>query len=335
MASRIIPPFAGPLTPTAIEAWLGLCEDGFAIYASTKTDKSPDLDVATKIRLTGTNMQEPSMAAWWSVGRSEFLKLTSWESFEKMIRSWFLPKGFKLMALRAFFVCSQGLRPFLEYVADLAEARNAAGHTAITSSVYKFQLLFHAHNMLVLRIMAIPDFDIDTITFDNLVALMAMQWDSLVAEGSARPSQAIASAQGRSAPAVAARAPLSDAEKEQLTAAGACWRCRKTPKDPKWTPHIGRTCPGDEAQGILPGRDYIPPPAAPIKREVVGMALLALQGGEDQPDQTSLHPPYPDDDTSEDEQPVRRVAGGALTVGDSAPRARLAIPAYDNWSDQE
>ena len=152
MALQIIPLFVGPLTPTAIEAWLGLCKDGFAIYALTKTDKSPALDTTTKIHLTGTNMQEPLMAAWWSTGRSEFLKLTSWESFEKMIRSRFLPKGFKLMALRAFFVCSQGLRPFLEYVADLAEARNAAGHTAITPSVYKFQLLFHAHNMLVLRI---------------------------------------------------------------------------------------------------------------------------------------------------------------------------------------
>jgi hypothetical protein len=63
MASKIVSAFTGPLTPTAIEAWLGQCDDAFAIYAETKSEKSPDLATSTKIRLAGTQMQEPSMAA--------------------------------------------------------------------------------------------------------------------------------------------------------------------------------------------------------------------------------------------------------------------------------
>ncbi|KAF8512460.1 hypothetical protein BU17DRAFT_8625, partial [Hysterangium stoloniferum] len=145
MASKIITPFAGPLTPTAIEAWLGHCEDGFAIYASTKTDKAPDLSIETKIRLAGSNMQELTMAAWWNAGHVDFLKLTSWESFEKQIRSRFMPKGYKMVALRTFFLCAQNQQPFLEYAATLADARNALGPTIITSNIYKYQLLFHSH----------------------------------------------------------------------------------------------------------------------------------------------------------------------------------------------
>jgi hypothetical protein len=241
MASKIVSPFPGPLTPTAIESWLGQCEDAFAIYAATKSEKSPDLEDATQIHLAGTQMQETSMAAWWSSGRAEFLKLT-WDQFEKQIRTRFMPKGYKMIALRAFFRCAQGSLPFLDYAAALADARNAVGQTAISASVYKYQLLFHAHNMLVLRIMAIPDFDIDSINFDNLVALLSMQWDSLIAEGAARPGRpapyALSSQSAVHAPSSYSpqtqtnhRTPLTDAEKERLTQAGGCWRCRKIPKD--------------------------------------------------------------------------------------------------------
>ena len=31
MASKIVPAFTSPLTPAAIEAWLGTCEDGFKV----------------------------------------------------------------------------------------------------------------------------------------------------------------------------------------------------------------------------------------------------------------------------------------------------------------
>ncbi|KAF8511632.1 hypothetical protein BU17DRAFT_69582 [Hysterangium stoloniferum] len=175
MASKIITAFTGPLTATAIEAWLGQCEDGFAIYTSTKTDKAPDLSIETKIRLAGANMQEPTMAGWWNAGHMDFLKLTSWETFEKQIRSRFMPKGYKMVALRTFFLCAQNRHSFLDYAAALADARNALGPTIVN-------LLFHSHPMLLLHIMSIPDFDLETISFDNLVALMSMQWESLIME---------------------------------------------------------------------------------------------------------------------------------------------------------
>ncbi|KAF8957568.1 cytochrome P450 [Flammula alnicola] len=302
MASKIVSAFTGPLTPTAIEAWLGQCEDGFAIYAATKADKSPNLDLQTKIRLAGSQLQEPSTAAWWSSGRAEFLKLATWDMFEKQLRSRFMPKGYKLIALRTFFRCAQGPLPFLDFATALAEARNAVGQTVITASIYKYQLLFHSHNMLLLRIMAIPDFDIDTINFDNLVALLSMQWDSLIAEGSARPGrsslhvpspQTSVASPSTFGPSTHHCTPLTDAEKERLTHAGGCWRCRKVPKDTSWIPHVGRTCPGDAAQGILPGRDYVPSDTT-IKKEFVGMVLnTADLSGEDQPDTYG----YYDDDS--------------------------------------
>lgn len=162
MASKIVSAFDGPLTPTALDAWLGQCEDGFAIYASTKSEKTPDLDVQTKIRLVGTQLHEPSMAAWWNANRKEFLKLATWDLLEKQIRNRFMPKGYKLIALRTFFLCAQEDLTFTEYAAALAEARNAVGPSVISANIYKYQLLFHAHPILVLRIAAIPDLTLTT-----------------------------------------------------------------------------------------------------------------------------------------------------------------------------
>lgn len=311
MAMKIIQPFLGPLTPTNLETWLGQCEDAFAIYAVTKSEKSPDIDEVTKIRLIGSNMQEPSMAAWWSATRAESLKL-KWEAFEKSIRSRFMPKGYKLLALRTFFICEQGNLSFSDYASALADARNAVGTTTITASIYRYQLLFHAHPMLVLRIMAIPDFDIDKTNFDDLVALMSMQWDSLTAEGliGTRSSGGSRSAPSMSNPVhptsnATRLPPLTEAEKERLSTLGGCWRCRKAPQDTSWVPHVGRTCPGDAALGISPGRDYVPPAPVSVKKEPVGAVFLTSgmfhdSDGEDQPDTYDEPLPenfYQDDDT--------------------------------------
>ncbi|KAF8524413.1 hypothetical protein BU17DRAFT_34665, partial [Hysterangium stoloniferum] len=153
MASRIIPPFLGPLTPTALEAWLGQCEDGFAIHASTKTDKTPTLNVTTQICLTGMQLLEPTMATWWSGGRKDFLKLPSWELFEVKVKERFMPKGYKMLALWSFFLCEQGKLQFLDYAAALAETWNAVGISVISTHIYKCQLLFHSHHILLLCIM--------------------------------------------------------------------------------------------------------------------------------------------------------------------------------------
>jgi hypothetical protein len=282
----------------ALEAWLGQCEDGFAIHASTKTDKTPTLDTITKIRLTGTQLLEPTMATWWSSGRKDFLKLPSWESFESKIKERFMPKGYKMLALRSFFLCEQGKFQFLDYAAALAEARNAVGISVISTYVYKCQLLFHSHPILLLCIMAMPEFNMETIGFDDLVSLLSMQWESLIAEGvTGRVSKSSAYSQPLapvvSVPAITAprTAPprLTDAERTRLTDLGGCWKCRKVPTDDGWTDHVGRTCPGDATLGILPGRDFVP-----VKKEIVGFALTD-NNGEDQPDRV-----YQDDDTDSD-----------------------------------
>jgi hypothetical protein len=278
MASKIIAPFAGPLSPAAIDEWLSQCEDGFAIYASTKTDKSPSLDVTTQIRLTGTQLQEPSTAAWWNAGRKDFLKLTSWEAFEKKIRARFMPKGYQLMALRTFFLCTQGRLPFPEYAANLTEARNLAGTTIISPQVYKCQLLFHSHTVLLLRIMALPDFDIEAISVDDLISLMSMQWESILAE--VRPSARIPPSVSTiptttRTPSIGPLPPLTDTERTRLTNARGCWRCRKAPGDTGWVDHVSRNCPGDTAIGLSPGRDFVQ-----VKREPVGIIF----DSDDQPD---------------------------------------------------
>ncbi|KAF8583665.1 hypothetical protein K439DRAFT_1254973, partial [Ramaria rubella] len=143
MASKIILPFVGPLLPSSIDEWLGQCEDGFHIYAATKTEKAPDLTPEVQIHLAGTQLQEPSTAAWWSAGRKEFLKLTTWEMFEKKIRA-------RLQAYcpAYIFLCAQGKHPFLKFASALTKACNMAGSTAVTTTIHKYQLLFHSHTIL-------------------------------------------------------------------------------------------------------------------------------------------------------------------------------------------
>jgi hypothetical protein len=129
------------------------------------------------------------------------------------------------------YILAQGSLPFLNYTATLAEAHNAVGPTTITSTIYKYHLIFHAHNMLILRIMAISEFDIDMISFNNLIALMSMQWNSLIAEGSAcpgcpspyPPSQSSMSITPAPATQMQPCLPvLTNKEKDHLSKAGGC-----------------------------------------------------------------------------------------------------------------
>ena len=187
MASKIVPTFTGPLMPAAIEAWLRTCEDGFEVYAVTKTEKALELDAVTKICLTGMQLQERITAAWWNSKCKDHLKLMMWDAFQEKIHACFLPKGQKITALQHFFLCHQGKLSLDEYASMLTMARNAIldGSNVIPTSIFKYQLLFHSHPTLLLRVMAIYNFDIDSLTLgiDNLISLMSMQWDSLSAEG--------------------------------------------------------------------------------------------------------------------------------------------------------
>ncbi|KAF8530512.1 hypothetical protein BU17DRAFT_60227 [Hysterangium stoloniferum] len=123
------------------------------------------------------------MVTWWSSGRKEFLKLSSWDLFKLKIEERFMPKGYKMIALQSFFLCEQGKLQLLDYATALAEAQNAVGISVISTYIYKCQLLFHSHPILLLHIMAMPEFNMETIRFDDLMSLLSMQWESLIAEG--------------------------------------------------------------------------------------------------------------------------------------------------------
>ena len=278
MASKFIPAFSGPLNAIALDSWLGKVSDNLTLYEETKSDKSPSLKVATKIRLVGASMHEPTMENWWSLGRDEYLKLADYEEFEKKIRGRFIPKAQKLIALRNFHLCSQGRLQFSEYAGLLAEFFGAIPDKAVTSAGHKQHLLFHSHPLLLLRIMALPDFKFDEIKLDDLTSLLAMQWDSLIAEGPGRPRAAAQATptSTTSSPPTGATITLAEleAERARIVAAKGCFRCHKVPGDPGWVQHIGRTCPGDVTKGITPGRDFSPSTStAPIKKEPVGAAF--------------------------------------------------------------
>ncbi len=180
-----------------------------------------------------------------------------------------MPKGYKLIALRTFFLCTQGNLTFVKYAAALAEACNAVGPTVISANIYKYQLLFHAHPILVLCIAAIPDFNINNINFDDLSVLITMQYESLAAEGNlGRLSITFRSTSA--SPAVPCLPPLDDAERERLLVAKGCWRCRKTPTNDGWVPHVGHTCPGGAGKGVSPSCDFVPA----IKREFAGAVMV-------------------------------------------------------------
>jgi len=150
--------------------------------------------------------------------------------------------------------------------------------------------------------MALPNFDIDTISVDGLISLMSMQWESIVTEGIGRSSACPAtliSTTAATSPAASSAActppPLTDAEHTHLTHAGGCWRCQKVPGDPGWVKHVGRMCPGDSAQGVSPGRDFVK-----VKQEIAGAVLLSINcSGKDQPN-TAGEDFYPDDKTDSD-----------------------------------
>ncbi|KIJ51630.1 hypothetical protein M422DRAFT_43602 [Sphaerobolus stellatus SS14] len=213
--------------------------------------------------------------------------MKSYEAFVKNIQDRFMPKGYQLIALRAFFLCSQGRNLFAECAAALAEARNAPGEAIINAELNKYRLLFHSHTLLLLRIMAMPDFDIASIAFDNLASLMAIQPQHSGCTYTSSDGTSYANGEGLLPP------PFTDTERKALTA-GGYWRWRKAPTDIGWI--VGRTCPGDPTRGIFPGRDHVSPPV--VKREVVGMALYDHDdfdaGGEDQPE-----PVKPRDDNTD------------------------------------
>ncbi|KAJ7194559.1 hypothetical protein GGX14DRAFT_404601 [Mycena pura] len=263
MSKLDVPKFKGPMSPAAIILWLDRVTDSFDAFVAFNDDKK--LTPPLRILYAGLALEEERALAWWGQNRAVLKALATWDEFAKQVLEHFAPDGWKAIAVRAYYGIHQQSRPYVDFVADLQTARTAIGSTgalAISDRIHINHLLFHAHNTLQRRVLAIPGFDLEKIKVDELASLMSATWDSLLAE--------IISTQRLP--------PLDDAEKKRITDASGCWKCRKTPASPGWTPHIGRTCPGDTALGILPGRDFVA-----VKREPAG-SVMAQDSGESQPD---------------------------------------------------
>ncbi|KAF6755625.1 hypothetical protein DFP72DRAFT_1045382 [Ephemerocybe angulata] len=286
MSSKIIPVFNGPTTANALKIWLGQCEDGFDNYQDTHKDAT--LSPKTRIRLTGAALLEPAMAEWWAAGRKEYLDLATWDAFVAKLKERFLPVGWKMDVLERFYQCEQGKRDFRVFAAELAQCHGALPSNTISTSVYKYHLLYFSHPQLYLRLRALQSFDIDssTLSVDQLTALMGHQWDSLVADSAPRSSRTTTSSASvplrissvPSVPVSQARSssstpPLSDAERKTLSDANGCFNCRRKPGDPDWTPHFRRTCPGNPAISAPPGPDYVAPSVTVVGAALAGMAI--------------------------------------------------------------
>lgn len=310
MSNKIIQAFVGPLTANGLKIWLGQCEDGFENYQDTHKDFK--FSVKTRIRLTGSSLQEPQMAEWWSAGRTEYLELTTWDVFVTKIKDRWLPVDWKTDALERFYGCFQGKRNFRTFAGELSQCLGQLPSGTISSTIYKYHLLFHSHPQLYLRMRALQSFSIESTsqTPDQLISLMAAQWDSLVADTTSRrslpPAQNVATAAPiplrlgsvtttGSAAQTLVPPPLTDEDKAAL--ANGCWNCRKKPGEADWVPHTRHTCPGNPAIGARPGRDYVAPASGEGVTKTIAAAAFSSWPRDDDTDEDDV--PYSDSDDSD------------------------------------
>ncbi|KAF7349556.1 hypothetical protein MSAN_01746100 [Mycena sanguinolenta] len=253
------------LTPTAINNWLGRCEDTYKAWQVLNTEKS--LDPKLLITLAGLRMEESTAASWWNKNRSTLKACTSWEAFGTRVRERFVPVNWKLTALTAFYAVYQGSAPFPSFITQLQDTRNALASAGdgyvINDAIMKNHLLFHCHPLLRLRVCGQPGFAYEKLKLDGLISTMTAAWESLVAErvvkvSAGAPSSSVPSS-STSTPSSSSSASstpfvhsLSPVEKETLKAAGGCYHCKKTPQSEGWVKHRSENCPGDAAAGIPP-----------------------------------------------------------------------------------
>jgi hypothetical protein len=296
MSKLDVPRFKGPVTPTAIIQWLDRVTDSFDAYVAFNGDTK--LTTPLRILYAGLALEDERTLAWWSENRTELKVLATWEEFAGKVLERFAPNGWKVEALHRYHKVQQGTGDYETFAADLQSAHTAVGSSSelkISNRVHINHHLFFANETLQRRVLAIPSFDLKMITIDGLINIMTATWNSLIAERLVHPTVAptysspIASYPTPSLPAMRPPPinhlpPLDDAERKRLSDAHGCWKCQKTPTDPGWSQHVGRTCPGDASQGILPGKDFVR-----VKREPVGALLLSPPGDEDQPNHTRLY----------------------------------------------
>lgn len=249
MAS-LCPAFTGPIDALNITAWLSDCEDAFENFEVLKDRK---LDGKFRIREAGRNLQHEETKAWWMGVRTEQLAKGVWKDFVKLFKERFLPANWRLLAFKNFHLCYQRNRDFSEYAAELSSIRNSLESGAISGFHYRLHLLFHSHEMLYLRVLALNNLDIQDTSSDTFTALLQQQWDSLTAEGRTRVPRATPALNQGSSAGSASTTPLPD--RDTVIQAGGCTRCRLTPKSLGWYPHAPATCRGDPSRNIPPSRE--------------------------------------------------------------------------------
>ncbi|KAJ6553204.1 hypothetical protein B0H19DRAFT_1295858 [Mycena capillaripes] len=293
MSKLDVPKFKGPMSPAAIIQWLNRVTDAYVVFVAFNDDKK--LTSQVRILYAGLAFEEEKTMAWWESNREDLKKLTKWDEFTVRVLARFAPDSWKAEAARVYYTIHQHSPPYSEFATELESARIAVGTTGgltITDRIHINHLLFHAHNTLQRRVLALPGFDLEKVTVDELTSVMSTTWQSLIAERLVHMTTSIpvilSPLVTLPTPTASLRLPpLDDAERKWISDASGCWKCHKSPSSPGWTPHIGRTCPGDASMGILPGRDYVvvkQEPAATIFYDDAESQPPFSNDGEDQPD---------------------------------------------------
>ncbi|KAJ6472000.1 hypothetical protein C8R45DRAFT_1217932 [Mycena sanguinolenta] len=252
-------PKLSDLTPSAINNWLGRCEDTYEAWQTLNLDKT--LEPRLLITLAGLRMEEETAASWWNENRTSLKACTSWEAFGTRVRERFVPVNWKLVALTSFYAVHQGLAPFPSFVTQLQNARNALASAGdgyvINDPIMQNHILFHCHPLLCLRVCGQPGFVYEKLKLDGLISTMTSAWESLVAERVVKVSTGATTAAVPLLPSSSMPSSstsfvhsLTPAERETLKAAGGCYHCKKTPQSEGWVKHRSENCPGDVASGV-------------------------------------------------------------------------------------
>ena len=268
------------LGPSAINAWLGLCQDSFDAWALMNLTKTMDDNL--HILLASIKMEAATAAVWWSENRKELRKLKTWLEFSTAVKECFVPATWHLDALSTYYDISQGSSPFMDFVSCLQNAQNVLASAEkgymIHDCVLRNHLFFHAHHVLCLCVCTNSSLDLSSIHTDALISLMSSTWNSMEAEGivsaTRRPPSNLSSTPytcpspipaAIATPAHPGSYPLPNllyAEHEALRIMGGCYHCHLTPSSPKWKQHNSRNCPGDKSRNI--------PPRTPIALQNIG-----------------------------------------------------------------
>ncbi|KAL1736554.1 histone acetyltransferase subunit NuA4-domain-containing protein [Schizophyllum commune] len=188
-----LPDLTEPITITSLTSWLLKCEIRFRRYNAWNKEELTDLQKITEATDKLEIDSSPRLAAFLT-RQGERLLQSTWLEFKDAIMAAMHP-NVKMDSLKEFHDIYQGESSFEEYATRLSLAQEAVNSSAmkmvdyhVNDFLFKSILLFHAHPLLRLRVLALPMFDLAAITVPDLTIALSKSWDSLVAEGLVAPS---------------------------------------------------------------------------------------------------------------------------------------------------